>query len=72
MSIEEHGAVLITGASSGIGRAAALYLAERGYRVVGTSRSMERLEDCSTRPAAGICPYRERSWTSTATAPWKA
>ena len=44
MSIEEHGAVLITGASSGIGRAAALYLAERGYRVVGTSRSMERLE----------------------------
>ena len=44
MSSEEHGAVLITGASSGIGRAAALYLAERGYRVVGTSRSMERLE----------------------------
>ena len=36
--------MLITGASSGIGRAAALYLAERGYRVVGTSRSMERLE----------------------------
>ncbi len=44
MSSEEHGAVLITGASSGIGRAAALYLAERGYRVVGTSRSMKRLE----------------------------
>lgn len=44
MSSEEHGAVLITGASSGIGRASALYLAERGYRVVGTSRSMERLE----------------------------
>ena len=44
MSSEEHGAVLITGASSGIGRASAMYLAERGYRVVGTSRSMERLE----------------------------
>ncbi len=44
MSSEDHGAVLITGASSGIGRAAALYLAERGYRVVGTSRSMKRLE----------------------------
>ena len=44
MSSEEHGAVLITGASSGIGRAATLYLAERGYHVVGTSRSMERLE----------------------------
>ena len=44
MSSEERGAVLITGASSGIGRASAMYLAERGYRVVGTSRSMERLE----------------------------
>lgn len=43
MSSEEHGAVLITGASSGIGRASALYLADRGYRVIGTSRSMERL-----------------------------
>ena len=36
--------MLITGASSGIGRASALYLAERGFRVVGTSRSKERLE----------------------------
>ncbi len=44
MSTEDHGAVLITGASSGIGRASALYLAERAYRVVGTSRSMKRLE----------------------------
>ena len=44
MSREKHGAVLITGASSGIGRASALYLAEWGFRVVGTSRSAERLE----------------------------
>lgn len=44
LSSEEHGAVLITGASSGIGRASAIYLAERGYRVVGTSRSMKRLQ----------------------------
>ena len=44
MSSNEHDAVLITGASSGIGRASALYLAERGFRVIGTSRSTERLQ----------------------------
>lgn len=35
--------VLVTGASSGIGRVTCLYLAARGYTVVGTSRSLERL-----------------------------
>ena len=35
--------VLITGASSGIGMSTALYMAEKGYRVVATSRVMERL-----------------------------
>ena len=35
--------VLITGASSGIGRATAVYMAERGFSVIGTSRSVERL-----------------------------
>ena len=35
--------VLITGASSGIGLTSALYLAERGYRVIGSGRSAERL-----------------------------
>ena len=36
--------VVITGASSGIGRVSALHLAERGYTVIGTSRELGRLE----------------------------
>ena len=35
--------VLVTGASSGIGRVTCLHLVERGYTVIGTSRSLERL-----------------------------
>ena len=34
---------LVTGASSGIGRAAALALVDRGFRVVGTSRTASRV-----------------------------
>ena len=34
---------LITGASSGIGLATVLYMAERGYFVIGTGRSVDRL-----------------------------
>ena len=40
----EGDTVLITGASSGIGLAAALYMAGKGYGVIGTSRSEEGLD----------------------------
>ena len=43
MVLKEIGTVLVTGASSGIGRVTCLHLAEKGYTVVGTSRSLERL-----------------------------
>ena len=41
--------VLITGASSGMGRATARYLAARGYKVYALSRSVSKLSDIATK-----------------------
>lgn len=50
--------VLITGVSSGIGYVTALRLAEKGYSVIGTSRSAERLQRLSDAARAqGVCVH---------------
>ncbi len=41
--------VLITGASSGIGKSAAEYLAERGYIVYGAARRIDKMADLKAR-----------------------
>ena len=49
MTIPISKAVLITGCSTGIGRATALLLAERGYPVYATARRLESIADLATR-----------------------
>src|SRR5436190_16829984 len=51
MSAIEGKVVVITGASSGIGEATALLLAERGAKVVLGARGLERLKDLADRIA---------------------
>lgn len=47
--------VLVTGASSGIGKATAIYLAQNGYNVYGAARRMEMLQ---TLKAHGVKPVQ--------------
>ena len=44
--------ILVTGAATGLGRAMALYLAERGFRVYATTRDVRQAEDLGTAPYA--------------------
>src|SRR6218665_1768175 len=40
--------VLVTGASSGIGKATAIYLAQNGYSVYGAARRVDKMQDLKT------------------------
>lgn len=48
---------LITGASSGIGKAIAVEMAHRGWRVIGIARNEEKLKDVEHELGAVFIPY---------------
>jgi NAD(P)-dependent dehydrogenase (short-subunit alcohol dehydrogenase family) len=49
---------LITGATAGIGRHAALYLAARGFRVIATGRNAEALSELAVEAEGDLTPLR--------------
>ena len=51
----EKKVILITGSSSGIGKATSEYLAKKGYRVIGTSRKAQSKENTSSIPDISPC-----------------
>ncbi len=49
--------MVITGASSGVGRATALRFASEGYSICALARSANKLEELATEAAGKIYPY---------------
>src|SRR3546814_1064646 len=58
------GTALVTGASSGIGRAVALALATAGYRVAICGRREEALAETAAAGGAAMLPLRSEEHTS--------
>jgi NAD(P)-dependent dehydrogenase (short-subunit alcohol dehydrogenase family) len=50
--------ILITGAATGLGREMALYLAERGFQVYGTTRDVRQADDLNALAAERKVPLR--------------
>jgi len=55
MATMTHKVAIVTGASSGIGRAVSIALAEAGYRVALAGRRRSELEETAARAPAGSC-----------------
>jgi NAD(P)-dependent dehydrogenase (short-subunit alcohol dehydrogenase family) len=56
MARKEKGAVLVTGASTGIGRATALHLAENGYRVFAGVRKQKDADSLEAEASGTLTP----------------